>query len=260
MNKTEWINRFDPLGRAFLDSSLSNKQLQAIFGCSINKRYIGRVAFQTIYDLVSSWSCWNPLTQSQDWDVKLIFEVPSSNVIHQQASTTLNTDRSPGATGTTVRYFIETDEQCVNVKCYTVVKEPTKDVHMNVKATTDMKELGCVTAQHLMIDAQLFKLTPHASFCSVTVVKRKRFEFTTHFHWTYEFNLSWSMPFIDQKEEFYVFKQDPKCEVKVICEHLPTSETYSLEYLAESFLFKIHECIPSCYRSPDGTSVSFTST
>ena len=257
MDKTVWINRMEPLGRAFLDSSLPNKRpnkrLQAIFGCSINKTYIGRVAFQNIYDLVSSWPCWNPLIQSRDWDVKLQFEVPSSQVIPTNQNSGVTAGRLPGKSG----YFIETDEQCVDVKCYSISQDPPENVDMNIKWSKDKKEIGSVTAQHLIVDTQLFKLAPHASFCSVTVLKRKRFEFTTHFHWTYEFTLSWSVPFVDEKEEMYIFKQDPKCEVKVICDHLPSSETYTLEYLAESFLYKIHECIPSIYRSPDGTSVSF---
>lgn len=247
MDKATWLDRFAPLASALLDKHSTGNRLEASFGSLINKQFIGRAAFQNIYDLVSSWACWDLLKQEAEWQTKVIFEVQSSQVI--------------GGDSPHTRWFVETDEQCVNVSCYCVLQKPSSHIDMTLKGAQDKNQLSTVTARHVIVDDTLFKMVPNATFSDVVVVKRKVFEVDNYFHWKYEFTLTWASPFIDEKEgPAFVFKQEPKCEFKITCEPLAgITEKCSVDYIAESFLYRVHEAVPSFYRSSDGTSVSLSS-
>lgn len=261
MDKNAWFSYVQPLVTTFTDSRCDSErgkyELVATFGCLLSQKYIGRAAFQSIYDLVSSWQCWDLSHQAQDWETIVRYEVQTSQV---------SADSIPQQTSTCATYTVETDEQCVNTNCITTSRQPNEEKQLHLKSTTDALEMNKITVTNSYVDNNLFKLVPKATFGGIEVVKKKTFHLKTHLHWEYEFSLVWSSPFLDELESpsgLLVFKQEPKCEFKIKCkkrseEGVETPTNW--HYVAESFLLKLHDTIPSAYRSSDGSSVSLPPT
>lgn len=248
MDKGAWLQQMAPLARAFANPTHKGKRLEAYYGSLVSKYTIGRSAFQNIYDLISSWPCWDLNKQESAWETKILFELQPSQIA------------SPVSENT--KYYIETDEQCVKMRLFSVTQVPTVNVDLVLKSTPDVKEFSRITAKHVLLNDCLFKVSSSAFFSNAVVIKRKVFELNTHFHWEYEFTLTWAAPYVEDREASsdLVFKQDPKCGIKVICQPLQdNSEHFTEEYIAESLIYKIHESVPSNYRSSDGTSVSLSS-
>jgi len=251
MDKNAWFAYAAPLCRPFLEKRDPGCKLRATFGSLLNKTYVGRAAFQNMYDLVSSGSCWNVDEQERDWETRVRYELLESQVAstHARANT---------------RWFVETDAECVQVDCFAITEDPSTTRDLVLKSSSDKLEIDGVTIRRIQEDTSLLTLEAHSPYAGVTIVKKKVFTVQTHFHWEYTFCLVWSSPFQEDRDDSagaLIFKQEPKCEVHVTCQLLaePGNTATSWEYLAESLLYKIHDAVPSRYRSPGGASVSIPS-
>jgi hypothetical protein len=242
MNKDAWFDYAQPLFAGFTEAPPKHNTLRATFGSTINEKYVGRRAFQNMYDIVSSWACWDPYDQEAAWETRLRFEVKPC----EQHTGPIDS-----------KCFVETDDQCVDIVCITEIISPT--LRLDLKGCRDQRELSCVSLQQVSKSVEAFKLSPNATYDDVEVIKSKRFRLKTHLDWTYEFSLVWASPFVDAQDDVVAhplfFKQEPRCQVTVSCRLIETRPV-NWEYLADSFLLKVHETIPLIYRSSDGSSVS----
>jgi hypothetical protein len=276
MDKKKWVSYAAPACQGFLEVKAPKhiRKLQAVFGNRMCSDSVGKDVFQKIYDLVSSWSCWGAVPQDEDWSTVVRYEVLPT----QLASSVPDQEESMSLSLTS--HFIETDQDCTDVQCYTVTPINSSPVHLSLKSSPDITQLSKIKCQSLLHNKTHFKLTNNATYANVEVIKRKVFTVVTHFRWQYEFSLVWSSPYIEDRENAtspLVFQQDPKCQFRITCNFLDDDDhgvnetkagsgsgsgsvpNISLPYLSESFLMKVHECIPASYRAPDGTSVSIPS-
>lgn len=243
-----WLRQARPLCQTFLQSEPKTCKIQVSFGSLLSSEYVGRSVFQNMYDVVSSWTCWDTTEQQAPWEQRVLFEVQPGQVDGSDPSSV---------------YYIETDEQCVHLKCTSLQEVPGVDLELDINATPNKLEMNRVTVRCFKTSSDLIKLTADAKCCGVRVVKRKTFSLRTHFLWEYTFTLTWTTPSVedrDNPEKPFTFVQQPKYEVQITCwpsENTPKNT--STEYLAESLLYKIHEAVPARYRSSTGTSVSLPS-
>lgn len=249
MDKDAWFRYAESVSQAFVNATpVENKKLQATFGNLLNNEYIGRKAFQNIYDHVSCWPCWDLASQELDWETKIRYELQAS-----QMATTNN--------DSTTKWFVETDEHCVAVDCSTIIQSPPQVLQLDIKSCKDKLEMSHISISSINIDTTLFKIIPKATYSGAQVIKKKVFKLDTHLHWEYEFCLVWSCPFLEEPEGngTLVFKQEPKCEIRITCEKRsdPTVETpTNWKYVAESLLLKIYDAIPPLYKSSDKACIS----
>lgn len=247
MDKNEWFEKSALLCQQFLQNEDDLLPIIVIrFGCSNSSKYIGRESFQSIYDLVASWSCWD--METTKWDTKITFEV-----IQEQISNSI----FPHA----VKYYIESDEHNTQNNCITVVHKQTPIV-VELKHTPSIHDVNHVNINCYSCCNKPFKLKTNASFSGVEVVKQVVLEVRTHFIWRYVFSLVWALPYIDDKENInfsLIFNSEPMCKFEITCQKIDPSEYTLWQYLSESILMKIHETIPNTYRSSEGVSVSLPS-
>lgn len=248
MDKPTWLLCTRQLCQTFLQNNQEGCKIQATLGSLLNSGHIGRSAFQSVYDLVTSWTCWSVSELEAPWETCVQFEVQSTHV----------EDGDPSSS-----YSIETDDQCVRVNCTTSKSALDTNLLLDVKSTPSKLELSKVTVNCVTVSTEIIKLTPSAKCCGVRVVRRKVFRLSTHFLWEYTFNLVWASPYVEDRDDPkkpLTFIQEPTCEVCVsCCANENTPPNTSVDYLAESLLYKIHDSIPTRYRSSDGTSVSLPS-
>lgn len=252
MNKEDWFDRSKALCNMFSSPiANTNTQITITFGSSNNPRYIGREAFQNIYDLVSSWPCWD-IENPSSWQTQATFEVGKS---HIASGAKLD---QPG-----VKHFVKTDEQGVKVECVSLKhNEQVLPILLKLHYSPTPKEIDRVEIDSVYCNHDLFRLKSSASFTGIEVTKTMSFELKTHFEWKYQFSLVWSFPFTEDRENpdaSLIFKTEPKCRFAIICNPIVDSNV-PWQHLAESMLLKIHECVPNIYRSPEGGSVSLLDT
>lgn len=247
MDKNAWFDYSSLLCNKFLHHEENLEPTILItFGSSFSPSYIGRESFQSIYDLVTSWPCWD--LDSTQWNTKIRFEI-----LHEQISNSVY----PHA----LKYYIESDEHNINNECITVVREESP-LLVELNHTPNKHDISHVNVKCQFQHSEPFKLRHNASFSGVQVVKQIVLEVHTHFTWKYIFSLVWAFPYIDDKESInlsLIFKSDPLCKFEIVCQKNEPSEHTLWQYLSESILLKIHETIPNNYRSSEGVSVSFPS-
>jgi hypothetical protein len=247
MDKNAWFDYAQSLFVGFVDAPPKHNILRATFGSTVNSKYVGRRVFQNVYDLVSSWSCWDPCDQESPWATKLRFEVkPCEQYVIPAGS----------------QCFVETDDQCVDITCTTETYSPA--LGLDILGSKNQRELSGISLQHVSETGDTFKLSPNATYDNVEVVRSKRFHLKTHLDWTFEFSLVWASPFVDAQDDTatshpLIFKQDPRCQITVSCRVIE-SQPVNWNYLADSFLLKVHETVPLVYRSSNGSSVSIPPT
>lgn len=261
MDKQSWLNYAHPVCQPFVTTSDTKqpkftKRLQATFRNRLNNDSIGRSAFQNVYDLISSWPCWDVVEQDQDWKTTILWEVSPTQIASSSSSSSSNN----GLCHTSqLKHYIESDEQCINVKYFTVQPLQNKPLPLHLPHTPDVNQFSGVTIQSYVHDnTSQIKLVSNATYSNVEVVKQKLFTLKTHFHWQYEFRLAWSCPYVEDRESTtvpLVFKQEPKCQFRITCSLLDNTPDVSTQYVSESLLLKVHESIPALYKAPDGTSV-----
>lgn len=283
MNKEAWVKYATPVCAAFLDGKTHPEtvRLQATFRSRLSPDSVGRTAFQNIYDLVSSWPCWSLVQQDQDWETVIRFQVsplpvmsatsalPSTNASKTSSSGSgtgtglaSGTINDPPPSAHRASHYIESDESSVCVKCYSITPCHESPLPLALASSPDVNQINGVTFESFTHCESHFKLSPSSSYSDVDVIKRKIFTLETRFRWQYEFDLVWSSPYVEDRENVspsLIFKQEPKCQFRITCNFLNTTDV-SVEYLSESLLLKIHESIPALYKASDGTSVSIPST